>query len=104
MRTSGFAKLLARGGDEAKIGFRSIHISSGMPAATRWRIRGSIPERWAYLGHRWSTTRYAALAPGGSKTSGARRSQIRFMCKSRSNGLIRLAIVTLVLREIPIVP
>jgi hypothetical protein len=45
MRTSGFAKLLARGGDEAKIAFRSIHISSGMPAATRWRIRGSIPER-----------------------------------------------------------
>jgi hypothetical protein len=27
MRTSGFAKLLARGGDEAKIAFRSIHIS-----------------------------------------------------------------------------
>ena len=42
---SGFAKLLARAGDEAKIGFRSTPHVSGMPAATRWPIRGSIPER-----------------------------------------------------------
>jgi hypothetical protein len=42
MHTSGFAKLLARAGDEAKMGFK-VH-PHGIPAATRWPIRASIPE------------------------------------------------------------
>jgi site-specific recombinase XerD len=45
-------------------------MSSGMPAATRWRIRGIHTRTLqAYLGHRSinSTTRYAALAPGRFK-------------------------------------
>jgi integrase len=43
---SGFAKLLARAGDGAKIGFKvHPHMCSGMPAATHWPTRASIPER-----------------------------------------------------------
>jgi integrase len=41
---SGFAKLLARAGDEARWGSRSIPTCSGMLAATPWPIRASIPE------------------------------------------------------------
>ena len=41
---SGFAKLLARAGDQAEIDFKGIRTCFGMPAVTRWRIRASIPE------------------------------------------------------------
>jgi hypothetical protein len=40
----GFAKLLARAGAEAKIGFKVHPHSSGMPAATHSPTRASIPE------------------------------------------------------------
>ena len=42
---SGFAKLLARAGEEAEIALRSTRICFGMPAVTRWQIRASIRER-----------------------------------------------------------
>jgi integrase len=57
---SGFAKLLARAGDEAKIGLCGYALANkGIDTRTLQ----------AYLGHRSinSTTRYAALAPGRFK-------------------------------------
>jgi site-specific recombinase XerD len=66
MRTSGFAKLLARAADEAKIGFK-VH-----PHMLRHACGYALVDTrtlQAYLGHRSmnSTTRYAALAPGRFK-------------------------------------
>jgi site-specific recombinase XerD len=67
---SGFAKLLARGGEEADIGFK-VH-----PHMLRHACRYALANKGldtrtlqAYLGHRSinSTTRYAALAPGRFK-------------------------------------
>ena len=64
---SGFAKLLARAGDEAKIGFK-VHPHMLRHACGYALANKGIDTRTlqAYLGHRSinSTTRYAALAPG----------------------------------------
>jgi integrase len=67
---SGFAKLLARAGDEAKIGFK-VHPHMLRHACGYALANKGIDTRTlqAYLGHRSinSTTRYAALAPGRFK-------------------------------------
>jgi site-specific recombinase XerD len=67
---SGFAKLLARVGDEAKIGFK-VHPHMLRHACGYALANKGIDTRTlqAYLGHRSinSTTRYAALAPGRFK-------------------------------------
>ena len=67
---SGFAKLLARAGDEAKIGFK-VHPHMLRHACGYALANKGINTRTlqAYLGHRSinSTTRYAALAPGRFK-------------------------------------
>jgi integrase len=64
---SDFAKLLARAGDEAKIGFK-VHPHMLRHACGYALANKGIDTRTlqAYLGHRSinSTTRYAALAPG----------------------------------------
>jgi Phage integrase family len=64
---SGFAKLLARAGEEAKIGFK-VHPHMLRHACGYALANKGIDTRTlqAYLGHRSinSTTRYAALAPG----------------------------------------
>jgi integrase len=74
---SGFAELLARAGDEAKIGFtRSIPTCSGTPAATRWLIKASIPGRCRPTLAIARSTPRPATPPSrrvGSKTSGAER-------------------------------
>jgi integrase len=68
--TSGFAKLLARAGDEAKIGFKvhphMLRHACGYALANKGLDTRTLQ---AYLGHRSinSTTRYAALAPGRFK-------------------------------------
>jgi hypothetical protein len=86
-------KLLARAGYEAKIGFRSIHICSGMPAATRWPIRGSIRERskptWATAQsiQRRATPR---LRREGSKTSGGRRRAVILRARHGPRWLARI--------------
>ena len=61
---SGFAKLLARAGDEAKIGL--LRHACGYALANKGIDTRTLQ---AYLGHRSinSTTRYAALAPGRFK-------------------------------------
>ena len=68
--SSGFAKLLARAGDEAKIGFK-VHPHMLRHACGYALANKGIDTRTlqAYLGHRSinSTTRYAALAPGRFK-------------------------------------
>jgi integrase len=67
---SGFAKLLARAGDEAKIGFKvhphMLRHACGYALANKGLDTRTLQ---AYLGHRSikSTTRYAALAPGRLK-------------------------------------
>jgi len=67
---SGFAKLLARAGDEAKIGFKvhphMLRHACGYALANKGLDTRTLQ---AYLGHRSinSTTRYAALAPGRFK-------------------------------------
>jgi integrase len=67
---SGFAKLLARAGDEAKIGFKvhphMLRHACGYALANKGTDTRTLQ---AYLGHRSinSTTRYAALAPGRFK-------------------------------------
>jgi integrase len=67
---SGFAKLLARAGDEARIGFK-VHPHMLRHACGYALANKGIDTRTlqAYLGHRSinSTTRYAALAPGRFK-------------------------------------
>jgi integrase len=67
---SGFAKLLARAGDEAGIGFK-VHPHMLRHACGYTLANKGIDTRTlqAYLGHRSinSTTRYAALAPGRFK-------------------------------------
>jgi site-specific recombinase XerD len=67
---SGFAKLLARAGDEAKIGFK-VHPHMLRHACGYALANKGIDTRTlqAYLGHRSinSTTRYAALASGRFK-------------------------------------
>ena len=67
---SGFAKLLARAGDEAKIGFK-VHPHMLRHACGYELANKGVDTRTlqAYLGHRSinSTTRYAALAPGRFK-------------------------------------
>jgi integrase len=67
---SGFAKLLARAGDEAGIGFK-VHPHMLRHACGYALANEGIDTRTlqAYLGHRSinSTTRYAALAPGRFK-------------------------------------
>ena len=67
---SGFAKLLGRAGDEAKIGFK-VHPHMLRHACGYALANKGIDTRTlqAYLGHRSinSTTRYAALAPGRFK-------------------------------------
>jgi integrase len=67
---SGFAKFLARAGDEAKIGFK-VHPHMLRHACGYALANKGIDTRTlqAYLGHRSinSTTRYAALAPGRFK-------------------------------------
>jgi integrase len=67
---SGFAKLLARAGDEAEIGFK-VHPHMLRHACGYVLANKGIDTRTlqAYLGHRSinSTTRYAALAPGRFK-------------------------------------
>jgi site-specific recombinase XerD len=67
---SGFAKLLARAGAEAKIGFK-VHPHMLRHACGYALANKGIDTRTlqAYLGHRSinSTTRYAALAPGRFK-------------------------------------
>jgi len=67
---SGFAKLLARAGTEAKIGFK-VHPHMLRHACAYALANKGIDTRTlqAYLGHRSinSTTRYAALAPGRFK-------------------------------------
>jgi hypothetical protein len=73
---SGFAKLLARAGAEAKIGFKVIHTCSGMPAATRWPIRPSIPQPCRPIWAIAQSIRPRAMRRWprvGLKTSGARR-------------------------------
>jgi integrase len=68
--TSGFAKLLARAGNEAAIGFKvhphMLRHACGYALANRGTDTRTLQ---AYLGHRSinSTTRYAALAPGRFK-------------------------------------
>ena len=71
MHTSGFAKLLARAGDEAKMGFK-VHPHMLRHACGYALANKGIDTRTlqAYLGHRSSTTRYAALAPGVQKHLG----------------------------------
>jgi site-specific recombinase XerD len=68
--SSGFAKLLARAGDEAKIGFK-VHPHMLRHACGYALANKGIDTRTlqAYLCHRSinSTTRYAALAPGRFK-------------------------------------
>jgi integrase len=68
--TSGFAKLLDRAGNEAKIGFK-IHPHMLRHACGYALANKELDTRTlqAYLGHRSinSTTRYAALAPGRFK-------------------------------------
>ncbi len=65
--TSGFAKLLERAGNEAKIGFKvhphMLRHACGYALANKGLDTRTLQ---AYLGHRSinSTTRYAALAPG----------------------------------------
>jgi integrase len=67
---SGFAKLLARAGAEAKIGFKvhphMLRHACGYALANKGLDTRTLQ---AYLGHRSinSTTRYAALAPGRFK-------------------------------------
>src|SRR4029077_14858244 len=67
---SGFAKLLARAGAEARIGFK-VHPHMLRHACGYALANKGIDTRTlqAYLGHRSinSTTRYAALAPGRFK-------------------------------------
>jgi integrase len=67
---SGFAKLLARAGEEAKIGFK-VHPHMLRHACGYALANKGIDTRTlqAYLGHQSinSTTRYAALAPGRFK-------------------------------------
>jgi site-specific recombinase XerD len=67
---SGFAKLLASAGEEAKIGFK-VHPHMLRHACGYELANKGIDTRTlrAYLGHRSinSTTRYAALAPGRFK-------------------------------------
>jgi integrase len=68
--TSGFAKTLARAGNEAAIGFKvhphMLRHACGYALANRGTDTRTLQ---AYLGHRSinSTTRYAALAPGRFK-------------------------------------
>jgi integrase len=65
---SGCAKLLARAGEEAEIGFKVHPHMLRHAAATRWAKEGlDTPTLQAYLCHRSidSTTRYAALAIWG---------------------------------------
>ena len=68
--TSGFAKLLERAGNEAKIGFKvhphMLRHACGYALANKGLDTRTLQ---AYLGHRSinSTTRYAALAPGRFK-------------------------------------
>jgi integrase len=73
---SGFAKLLARAGDEGKIGFK-VHSHMLRHACGYALANKGIDTRTlqAYLGHRSinSTTRYAALAPGRFKNIWGRR-------------------------------
>ena len=67
---SGFAKLLARAGEEAEIGFKvhphMLRHACGYALANKGLDTRTLQ---AYLGHRSinSTTRYAALAPGRFK-------------------------------------
>jgi integrase len=67
---SGFAKLLARAGEEAQIGFKvhphMLRHACGYALANKGLDTRTLQ---AYLGHRSinSTTRYAALAPGRFK-------------------------------------
>jgi integrase len=67
---SGFAKLLARTGEEAEIGFKvhphMLRHACGYALANKGLDTRTLQ---AYLGHRSinSTTRYAALAPGRFK-------------------------------------
>ena len=67
---SGFAKLLARAGEKAEIGFKvhphMLRHACGYALANKGLDTRTLQ---AYLGHRSinSTTRYAALAPGRFK-------------------------------------
>ena len=66
----GCAKLLARAGEEAEIGFKVHPHVLRHAAATRWANKGlDTRTLQAYLGHRSinSTTRYATLALGRFK-------------------------------------
>jgi integrase len=76
--TSGFAKLLERAGNDAKIGFtRSILTCFVTPAATRWRIRGSIHEHCRPISATDQSIRRRAMRRWhreGSRTFGGRRS------------------------------
>jgi hypothetical protein len=68
---SGFAKLLARAGDEAKIGFK-VH-PHGTPAATHWPTRASILERCRRISATARSTRPHATPHwrrAGSRTFG----------------------------------
>ena len=76
MTASGFAKLLARAGEQAEIDFKvnphMLRHACGYALANKGLDTRTLQ---AYLGHRSinSTTRYAALALADSKTSGGRR-------------------------------
>ena len=77
---SGFAKLLSRAGDEAKMASRSTPTCSGMPAATRWPIRASTPEPCRPISAIARSTRQRATPRwprDGSRTFGGRCEQSR---------------------------
>ena len=79
--TAGFARMVERAGSEAKLGFKAHPHMLGTLAATRSRIRDTIPERCRLtLGTATSSTRYDipnCHRPGSNISGGIERSLLR---------------------------
>lgn len=63
--TGGFARMLERVWEGAKLDFKATHTCSGTPAAMLWQTEGTIPGPTSLLGHRniQHTVRYTELPP-----------------------------------------